>query len=94
MIHHTVLFSSKSADNTTQIIDGLRLLSTIPNVENFMVGANLKLDAQSTEFDVVLHCTFANKNALTRFKQHATYQQAIDIVRPLRLQRIVVDIAE
>ena len=67
------------------------MLGTIPGVLQFTVTDNLKLDNLSKPMDVVFYAEFASESTLEAFKQHQTYQDCIDVVRPLRDERMVLD---
>lgn len=74
-----------------RIVDGLSLLKNIPHALVFEVVQNRRVDTLSGEVDVVVYAEFADDAALQAYKTHPIYQQAIDIVRPLRELRIAAD---
>ena len=90
-IRHVVAFSAKDAKDIPAIKEGLGVLGKIPGVLHFSVSDNLKLDQGSADMDVVLYAEFASTEALEAFKQHEIYAQCIQVVRPLRDQRVVLD---
>lgn len=90
-IRHVVLFSAKNPDDVGRIKDGLSLLAAIPHASTFEVVQNSRVDALSGEVDVVVYAEFENDAALQAYKAHPVYQDAIDIVRPLRDLRIAAD---
>ena len=96
MLKHIVAFSAKNPNNIAAIKAGLEMLGHIPGVENFSVRENMKLDKISVEMmaeemDVVMYVEFASIEDLESFKQHQIYAKCIDVVRPLRDKRIVLD---
>lgn len=74
-----------------RIVDGLSLLKNIPHALVCEVVQNSRVDALSSEVDVVVYAEFADDEALQAYKAHPIYQQSIDIVRPLRELRIAAD---
>ncbi len=92
MIKHIVLFSVKNSSDKNTIISALSEYKNIPEVLNFNLKENLKLDSVSQEIDIVLMCDFKSKEELNRYKENKLYIDTIDIVKPLRDTRIVVDI--
>lgn len=91
MIRHIVAFSARDPNEIEMIRDALRRLGEIPGVRDFRVAPNAKCDALSTEMDVVLEATFDSWADLEAYKAHPTYQETIDVVRPRREQRMVLD---
>jgi len=91
MIRHIVFFSLKQSEDIATAENSLRRLKDIPEAEFFEVGRNSKTDALSNEIDLVVHGEFVDEAALARFKQHAYYQEAITVVRPLRNLRYSAD---
>lgn len=90
-IRHIVAFSAKNPADIPAIKSGLAMLGDIPEAQNFSVSDNLKLDSLSDEYDAVLYAEFKSVDALETFKKHDLYQQCIDVVRPLRDKRLVLD---
>lgn len=90
-IRHVVLFSSKEPENIGPIIDGLKMLGTIPSVRHFEVKQNLYKDGISNEIDVVVYAEFASQEDLAAYRAHPTYEHCIKIVRPLRGLRFAAD---
>jgi hypothetical protein len=90
-IRHVVFFSAKDKADIPRIVDGLSLLGKIPHTDSFEVRENTRNDILSGEVDVVVYAEFTNQEALTAYKSHPIYQEAIDIVRPLRELRIAAD---
>ena len=90
-IRHVVFFSSKDTADVPRIIDGLSLLGKIPYADFFEVRENTRDDALSGEVDVVVYAEFASNEALSAYKSHPLYLEAIAIVRPLRDLRIAAD---
>ncbi|SMO59837.1 Stress responsive A/B Barrel Domain [Thalassovita litoralis] len=92
MIRHVVFFSAKRPEDIEAIHDGLMLLAGIPAATRFEVGRNLQTDPiPGTRVDLVVYAEFADQAALAAFKAHPLYQRSIDVVRPLRDQRISAD---
>ena len=91
MIRHIVFFTAKSPENLPAIIDGLRLLGTIPHVSHFEVMENRKVDQIGNEIDVVVYAEFESEAALKAYKAHPTYAEATRRVRPLRETRFAAD---
>lgn len=92
MIRHIVFFTAKNPDDFEVIYDGLSMLADIPQVQNFEVGRNEKVDRISAEGpDFVVYGEFADQEALLSYKAHPLYEQSISIVRPLRDMRIAAD---
>lgn len=90
-IRHVVLFSAKDQADVDRIQEGLSLLRAIPHSSLFEVVQNNRADELSGEIDVVVYAEFADNAALQAYKADPIYQQAIDIVRPLRDLRIAAD---
>lgn len=90
-IRHVVFFSAANPDDTDRIVEGLSLLKDIPHSDRFEVVRNKRVDAISGEVDVVVYAEFVDDAALSAYKAHPIYQQAIDVVRPLRELRIAAD---
>lgn len=90
-IRHVVFFTAKDQADLPQIIAGLSRLADIPHSDVFEVRENSRKDILSGEVDVVVYAEFANETALAAYKAHPLYQEAIDIVRPLRDLRIAAD---
>lgn len=90
-IRHVVLFSAKDQADVARIRDGLSMLKDIPHASVFEVVQNNRVDALSGEIDVVVYAEFVDDAALQAYKAHPIYQQAIEVVRPLRDLRIAAD---
>lgn len=90
-IRHVVLFSAKDKADVARIVDGLSMLADIPHSSVFEVVENSQVDALSGEIDVVVYAEFEDDAALQAYKSHQIYQDAIDVVRPLREMRIAAD---
>ena len=91
LIRHVVFFSAIDKVDVGRIVDGLSLLKEIPHSSLFEVLQNSRVDALSREVDVVVYAEFPDDAALSAYKAHPIYQQAIDIVRPLREMRVAAD---
>ncbi|MBN9348795.1 MAG: Dabb family protein [Devosia sp.] len=91
MIRHIVFFTAKSPENLPAILDGLRLLGTIPHVSHFEVTQNRKVDQFGNDIDVVVYAEFESEAALRAYKAHPTYAEATRRVRPLRELRFAAD---
>lgn len=92
MIRHIVLFTARDAKDLDTIYNGLKLLETIKGNWLLSVTKNNKIDQLGNDIDIVVYGEFPDEAALARYKADPVYQQAIDIVRPLRDKRIAVDI--
>lgn len=90
-IRHVVFFSAKDRKDLPRIVEGLSRLGGIPHSDRFEVVENSRADALSTEVDVVVYAEFTDAEALAAYKAHPIYQEAIDLVRPLRDMRIAAD---
>ncbi|UWQ17951.1 Dabb family protein [Jannaschia sp. M317] len=90
-IRHTVFFSARDKADVGRIVEGLSMLAAIPHSRTFEVVENSQVDALSSEVDVVVYAEFDDAAALAAYKAHPIYQQAIDVVRPLRDLRIAAD---
>ena len=91
MIRHIVFFTAKSPEHLPAILDGLRLLGTIPHVSHFEVTPNRKVDQIGNDIDVVVYAEFDSEAALKAYKAHPTYAEATRRVRPLRELRFAAD---
>ena len=92
MIRHIVFFTARDAADLARIHAGLSTLRDIPHASHFEVGRNLHADTMTgTEVDLVVYAEFATDQDLSAYKAHPLYQQAIDLVRPLREMRIAAD---
>ena len=92
MIRHIVMFTAKRQDDLPEIIEGLKLLGTIPHSSHFEVTPNGKIDQFGNEVDVVVYAEFESEAALRAYKAHPTYAEATRRVRPLREERYAADI--
>lgn len=90
-LRHVVFFSAKDKRDLKRIVEGLSLLKNIPHPSNFEVVENTMSDALSGEIDVVVYAEFKDEAALRAYKSDPIYQDAIDIVRPLRELRFAAD---
>ena len=91
MIKHIVAFSAKNPQDVPTIKEALEKMGSIPTVRHWEVSRNAKRDSLSKEMDVVIYSEFDSWPDLEAFQAHPTYQDTINIVRPLRDQRIVID---
>ncbi|MCK0150024.1 Dabb family protein [Marivita sp. S6314] len=90
-IRHVVFFSAKDKADLPRIMEGLQRLGNIPHSDHFEVRKNNRNDPLSGEVDIVVYAEFSSDAALTAYKSHPIYHEAIDIVRPLRDMRIAAD---
>lgn len=67
------------------------MLSTIPSVKHFEVRRNRNEDRFSNDVDVVVYAEFEDEEALAAYRAHQTYQDCIEVVRPLRDMRVAAD---
>ncbi len=86
------MFSAKRPENIDTIYAGLKNLENIKGNWLLRVTKNEKLDQIANDIDVVVYGEFPDKNALMQYKSNKIYQDTIEIVRPLRDQRIAVDV--
>ncbi|HWA19709.1 MAG TPA: Dabb family protein [Devosia sp.] len=91
MIRHIVFFTARDRNDLPQIVDGLRLLGTIPHVSHFEVAENARIDQIGNDVDVVVYAEFTDAAALAAYKSHPTYAEATRRVRPLRELRLAAD---
>ena len=92
MIRHIVFFSAKNQEYIDKIGAGLRILHDNPHVQTLEVERNFATDPiEQDPVDWVVYGELRDANALAAFKQHPTYQRAIEIVRPLRELRLAAD---
>lgn len=95
MIRHIVMFSAKNPDNPENvefIYNGLKMLEGIKGDWILSVTKNKKVDHIENHMDVVVYGEFPDEQTLAYYKSHPTYQECISIVRPMRKNRIAVDI--
>jgi hypothetical protein len=92
VIRHIVLFTAKSPEHLPAILDGLKLLGTIPHAGHFEVTENRKLDQIGNDIDVVVYAEFESEAALKAYKAHPTYAEATRRVQPLRELRFAADV--
>ena len=92
MIRHIVLFTAKSPEHVDAVYKGLKTLETIQGNWILNVSKNNKIDQIGNEIDVVVYGEFPDAQALARYKADPIYTHAITLVRPLRDQRIAVDV--
>lgn len=92
MIRHIVLFTAKDKKDIDAVYKGLKTLESINGNWLLNVTKNEKIDQIENEIDVVVYGEFPDENTLKEYKSHKIYEDAIKIVRPLRDQRIAVDI--
>lgn len=91
MIRHIVFFSVRDRGDLERVRAGLSVLTAIPHARRLEIGENLRSDQLGTEVDLVVYGEFEDEAALAAYKAHPTYQQSIDIVRPLRELRMAAD---
>lgn len=92
MIRHIVFFNAKDKSDLETIYNGLSLLKSNPHAMHLEIGRNNHVDELSGEtVDFVVYGEFVDDAALAAYKAHHTYQDAIDIVRPLRDLRMAAD---
>jgi hypothetical protein len=95
MIRHIVMFNAKKpgdAENIKALFEGLKMLETIKGDWSLTVTRNIKVDHRANDIDVVVYGEFPDEKTLAYYKTHATYQKCTALVRPIRNQRIAVDI--
>jgi quinol monooxygenase YgiN len=92
MIRHIVFFTLKDPAQTADVIAKLEQLGTIPGSTLFEVRANAKADQIGNDVDIVVYSEFPDIAALKAYKQHPTYSQTTNAVRPLRELRFAADV--
>jgi hypothetical protein len=92
VIRHIVFFTARDRNHLPEIVEGLKLLGTIPHSQHFEVTENTRVDQIGNEVDVVVYAEFADSAALAAYKAHPTYGEATRRVRPLRELRLAVDV--
>ena len=92
MIRHIVFFTARDRKDLPEIVEGLKLLGTIPHSQHFEVTENTRVDQIGNEVDVVVYAEFADAAALAAYKAHPTYAEATRRVRPLREMRFAADV--
>ncbi len=92
MIRHIVMFNAKNPDDREAIYNGLKILEEIEGDWTLTVSRNMKIDQIANDMDFVVYGEFHDEAALKAYKSHPNYQRSVDIVRPLRDQRIAVDL--
>jgi len=92
MIRHIVMFNAKDPKNREAIFTGLKILETIEGDWTLIIRRNMKIDQIGNDMDFVVYGEFQNEADLKAYKSHPNYQKSIDIVRPLRDQRVAVDV--
>ena len=92
MIRHIVFFTARDRGDLPVIIEGLKLLGTIPHSQHFEVTENTRVDQIGNDVDVVVYAEFADAAALAAYKAHPTYAEATRRVRPLREMRLAADV--
>ncbi len=95
MIRHIVMFNAKKPgdpENIQALFDGLKMLETIKGDWKLTVTKNIKVDHRANDIDVVVYGEFPDEQTLAYYKTHPTYQKCTALVRPIRDQRIAVDI--
>lgn len=91
MIRHIAFFSIKEPADIDLVVETLRGYASIEDVSSLEVARNEQCDELDHQIDVVLHATFQDRDALNRYKSHPRYLAGIDIIRPRRDLRHVVD---
>ena len=92
MIRHIVLFTAKKPENIEPIYQGLKALEGIKGDWLLNVAKNNKVDQIANDVDVVVYGEFPDQESLDQYKNDPIYEETIRVVRPLRDQRIAVDI--
>jgi len=95
MIRHIVMFNAKKSGdpkNVQDLFDGLIMLKTIKGDWTLDVIKNKKVDHRANDIDVVVYGEFPDEKTLAYYKSHPIYRKCTSVVRPIRNQRIAVDI--
>ncbi len=90
MIRH-IVFSTCSEANRVKVCDGLSLLGNIPHAQKFEIASNAKIDLYGNDVDIIVYAEFADEDAFHAYKSHALYEEATNLVKPLRDIRIAAD---
>ena len=97
MIRHIVMFNAKKYgddENIEAIYNGLKMLETIKGDWSLKVIKNKKVDHRANDMDIVVYGEFPDEETLAYYKTHPIYQECTAIIRPIRNQRIAVDIPD
>jgi quinol monooxygenase YgiN len=92
MIRHIVMFTLKDRAELDAIVARLSRLGKIPGSTHFEVQPNLKADQIGNDIDIVVYGEFPDLAALKAYKQHPTYAETTNAVRPRRELRFAADI--
>lgn len=92
MIRHIVFFSVPEGQDIDVVRKGLERLGTIPHSDLFEVLPNSKVDPMCDRIDLVVYAEFKDEEALFAFKNHPTYDQTTQYVRPMRELRFSADV--
>lgn len=92
MIRHIVFFTLRDRSELDDIIARLGRLGTIPGSTHFEVTPNLKADQIGNDIDIVVYGEFPSIAALKAYKQHPTYAETTNAVRPRRELRFAADV--
>lgn len=92
MIRHIVFFTAKDKADIDRMRQGLLTLKDIPTARHFEIGINGRHDALSPDaVDLIVYAEFDGPEQLAAYKAHPLYQKSIELVRPLRDQRVAAD---
>lgn len=91
MIRHIVFFTGKDEINIDRIVDGLSVLTAIPQAKRLEIARNRKSDQTGNDIDVIVYGEFESDAELSAYKEHDLYKEAIRRVRPLRELRFAAD---
>jgi len=92
MIRHIVFFTLKDPREAADIMRHLRRLGTIPGSTLFEVSQNRKADLFGNDIDIVVYAEFPHMEAMHAYKEHPTYMDVTNTVRPRRELRFAVDV--
>lgn len=93
MIRHIVFFTARDPADVGRIVEGLSILADIPHARVLEVAPNGRMDQILNAVDVVVYGEFDDEAALSAYKAHPLYEEAIRRVRPLRDLRYAADYA-
>lgn len=90
MLHHIVCFQVPDPVQAEELVHRLRALpGLIGEIRTYEVG--LDVSRGDNSYDVALYSTFADADALERYRDHHAHQAVLRVVAEVTTGRIVVD---
>jgi hypothetical protein len=90
VLHHVVLFQVPDPLQREELVRRLQALpGLIPEIEGYEVG--LDVSRADNSYDVGLYSTFADAEALERYRVHHAHQAVLQLIGEISPQRIVTD---